>query len=171
LTPRYGTASKNWWGRTTERRSRNSSRPIEKDTLGSGSSRAPCTPGIAELLDDLFDRDRVLIQATSKLTTYARSILENLELARLFDKKIGSELDGARSAKEEAIKLVKGAYGGPTSAYVMIGDRGDDIIGARRNGIDSIGVLYGYCTPSEVTESNPTFVARAVDDVREVLLA
>ncbi len=128
-------------------------------------------PGIPELLYDLFDRDRVLILATSKLTTYARSILENLELARLFDKTIGSELDGARSTKEEAIKLVTGAYGGPTSAYVMIGDRGDDVIGARRNNIDSIGVLYGYGTPSEIAESNPTFVAKAVEDIREILLA
>lgn len=127
-------------------------------------------PGIAELLNDLFDHDMVLILVTSKLTTYARRILENFELASLFDKTIGSELDGTRSTKEEAIKLVFSAYGGPTSMYVMIGDRGDDIIGARKNSIDSIGVLYGYGTSSEVTESNPTFVAKTVEDIRTMLL-
>jgi phosphoglycolate phosphatase len=127
-------------------------------------------PGIAELLNDLFDRGKVLILVTSKPTTYARKILENFELGRLFDGIIGAELDGTRSSKEETIKFVIGAYGGSTSGYVMIGDRGDDIIGARSNNIDSIGVLYGYGKTSEVTESNPTFVAKTVEDIREILL-
>jgi phosphoglycolate phosphatase len=128
-------------------------------------------PGIAELLRDLFDRERELILATSKPTTYARKILENFELSSLFDKIIGSELDGTRSSKEEIIKSVIDAYGGPTPGYVMIGDRGDDIIGARRNNVDSIGVLYGYGTESEVTESNPTFVVKSVEDIRAILLS
>ncbi|MGD0318562.1 MAG: HAD hydrolase-like protein [Nitrososphaerales archaeon] len=127
-------------------------------------------PGIAELLSDLFDREKVLILATSKPTTYAKKILEYFELARLFDRIIGSELDGTRSSKEEVIKLSIGAYGGPTAGYVMIGDRGDDIIDARRNNVDSIGVLYGYGTALEVTESNPTFVAKTVEDIRTILL-
>ena len=128
-------------------------------------------PGIAELLSDLFDRKKVLILATSKPTIYARKILENFELGCLFDRIIGSSLDGTRLSKEETIKLAVGAYGGPTSGYVMIGDRGDDIIGARRNNVDSIGVLYGYGTASEVTESNPTFVARTVEEIRAILLS
>ncbi|MGD0396860.1 MAG: HAD hydrolase-like protein [Nitrososphaerales archaeon] len=127
-------------------------------------------PGIAELLSDLFDREKVLVLATSKPTTYAKKILDNFELARLFGRIVGSELDGTRSSKEEVIKFAIGAYGGPTSGYVMIGDRGDDVIGARRNNVDSIGVLYGYGTASEVTVSNPTFVAKTVEDLRTILL-
>jgi phosphoglycolate phosphatase len=53
----------------------------------------------------------------------------------------------------------------------MIGDRRDDIIGARRNSVVSIGVFYGYDTASEITESNPTLVAKTVDDVRAILLS
>ncbi len=128
-------------------------------------------PRIAELLNDLFDREKVLILATSKPTTYARKILENFELGNLFDRIIGSELDGTHSSKEEVIKLAIGAYGGPTSGYVVIGDRGDDIIGANRNSIDSIEVLYGYGTASEVAESNPTFIAKTVEDIRAILLS
>jgi phosphoglycolate phosphatase len=128
-------------------------------------------PGIAELLNDLFDQGRVLTLATTKPTIHAKKILENFKLSCLFDRIVGSELDGTRSRKEEAIKLVIGAYGGPTSGYVMIGDRGDDVTGARRNGVDSIGVLYGYGTASEVMESNPTFVAKTVTDIRAILLS
>lgn len=127
-------------------------------------------PGIAELLSDLFDRQRVMILATSKPTIYARKILENFGLNSLFDRIVGSELDGTRSSKEEAIRFAIGAYGGPTFDYVMIGDRGDDIIGARRNSVNSVGVLYGYGTASEVMESNPTFVARTAEDIRAILL-
>jgi len=126
--------------------------------------------GIAELLSDLFDHEQVLILATSKPTIYAKKILENFGLSSLFDLTIGSEPDVTRSSKEEIIKFVIGAYGGQTSSYVMIGDRRDDIIGARRNNVDSIGVLYGYGTASEVTESNPTFVAKTVEDIRAILL-
>jgi phosphoglycolate phosphatase len=128
-------------------------------------------PGIAELLNDLFDREKVLILATSKPTAYARKILENFELDRLFDEIIGCELDGNRSSKEELVKSIIDVHGGPTSGYVMIGDREDDIVGARRNNVDSIGVLYGYGTTSEVTESNPTLVAKSVEDLRAILLS
>jgi phosphoglycolate phosphatase len=113
----------------------------------------------------------VLILATSKPTTYARKILENFELSSLFDMIIGSELDGTRSSKEEIIKSVIGAYNGPTSGYVVIGDRGDDIVGARLNNVDSIGVFYGYGTASEVKKSNPTFAANTVEDIRVILFS
>jgi phosphoglycolate phosphatase len=128
-------------------------------------------PGIAELLSDLVKQRRVLILATTKPTTYARKILEDFRLDRLFSMVVGSEFDGSRSGKEEIIKSVIGANSGPTSGYVVIGDRGEDIIGARRNSVDSIGVLYGYGTISEVTSSNPTFVARTVEEVRAILLS
>jgi phosphoglycolate phosphatase len=127
-------------------------------------------PGMSGLLSDLSDHEKVLVLATSKPTIYAKKILDFFGLGRLFDRIIGCELDGTRSSKEEIIELVIGAYGGPNSGYVMIGDRRDDIVGARRNGIDSIGVLYGYGKAAEVTESNPTFLAETVEEIRAILL-
>jgi len=36
---------------------------------------------------------------------------------------------------------------------VMIGDRAGDIVGARANGIRSIGVLWGYGSETELTDA------------------
>ena len=47
----------------------------------------------------------------------------------------------------------------------MIGDRKHDIIGARSNGIDSIGVLYGYGNREELARAGATFIAPTLDSV------
>jgi phosphoglycolate phosphatase len=36
---------------------------------------------------------------------------------------------------------------------IMIGDRSHDIVGAKKNGIDGIGVLYGYGSREELVEA------------------
>jgi phosphoglycolate phosphatase len=40
----------------------------------------------------------------------------------------------------------------------MIGDRSHDIIGARNNGMNAIGVLYGYGSKEELTEAGALHV-------------
>lgn len=126
--------------------------------------------GIVGLLNDLYHDRRTLILGTSKPTTYAERVMEHLELDHLFDKVVGCELDGRRSGKDEIIRYVIEGYGGPKSDYIMIGDRDLDISGARSNGIDSVGVLWGYGSASEIAGSGPTFVAKNVDDVSAILL-
>jgi phosphoglycolate phosphatase len=36
---------------------------------------------------------------------------------------------------------------------IMIGDRSHDIVGAKKNGMDGIGVLYGYGSREELLEA------------------
>ena len=47
----------------------------------------------------------------------------------------------------------------------MVGDREQDINGARQNGIDSLGVLYGYGDMQELTNAKSTYIAEAVTDI------
>ena len=47
----------------------------------------------------------------------------------------------------------------------MIGDREHDIIGAKDNGLDSIGVLFGYGTYNELKNAEATFIADTPMDV------
>jgi phosphoglycolate phosphatase len=35
----------------------------------------------------------------------------------------------------------------------MIGDRSHDIVGAKKNGMDGVGVLYGYGSREELVEA------------------
>lgn len=86
--------------------------------------------------------------ATSKPTAFAEKILRHFGIRTLFDEVVGSHLDGSRSVKTEVIAHALGRYPGIHS--VMIGDRAQDITGARNNTIDSIGVTYGYGSLAEL---------------------
>lgn len=131
-------------------------------------------PGIAELLARLQGEDRTLALATSKPTFFARQILVYFGLERFFAVTAGSNLDGTGASKSWLIRGVLGeleALTGETGRLcaVMIGDRGLDIIGARENGIDSIGAAYGYAPPRELEEAGPTHLARSVKEMAEIL--
>ena len=53
---------------------------------------------------------------------------------------------------------------------VMIGDRENDITGAKRTGIDSIGVLYGYGDREELTSAGADRIVTSVEELSRVLL-
>ena len=47
----------------------------------------------------------------------------------------------------------------------MIGDREHDIIGAKKNGIASLGVLYGFGSRSELESAGADHIASKVSDI------
>ena len=127
-------------------------------------------PGILELLASLKSQDVRVALATSKPTVYAIRILEQFGLCEFFDYGLGSELDGTRRAKADVVKGVLAWLGDPElSECVMVGDRSHDIVGAQACGIDSIGVLYGYGSSSELAGSGATFLAATVNELKALL--
>ena len=52
---------------------------------------------------------------------------------------------------------------------VMIGDRRHDIIGAKNNGLASIGVTYGYGTREELLDSGADRLATSPSDILNIL--
>ena len=67
----------------------------------------------------------------------------------------GSELDYTRMDKGELITyLLQQELIAPEQTY-MIGDREHDLIGARKNGITALAVLYGYGSYAELSRHNP----------------
>jgi phosphoglycolate phosphatase len=127
-------------------------------------------PGIPELLQALRDRGSRLIMATSKPTVYAEQIIEHHGLIGYFDLIVGSNLDHTRVAKTEVIAHAlaerPGIAGG---TIVMVGDREHDVIGARNNGIDAIGVSYGYGTAEELHASGAIAVVGSVTELMSEL--
>ena len=51
----------------------------------------------------------------------------------------------------------------------MVGDRMHDIIGAKKTGLASIGVLYGYGSKSELLDSGADRIAESVKELRRML--
>lgn len=119
---------------------------------------------MSELLEMLINQKRVLMVATSKPTIFAEKILKYFNIDKYFDFICGSNLDGTMSDKTEIIRYIVKEKNINKQRAVMVGDRKHDIIGAHNNGIDSIGVSYGYGSKEEFKNSKPTHIIKSVQD-------
>lgn len=130
-------------------------------------------PGIPEMLSKLRKSGLVLAVATSKPEPYAMRILEHFDLKDDFHFVGGSELDGRRSKKGEVIAYVLDhlhKMGLLRPPVIMVGDRKHDILGAKENGISSLGVLFGYGGREELTQSGADFIVDSVKMLEKKLL-
>ncbi len=112
-------------------------------------------PHVPETLEALKNQGFMLFVATAKPTVYAKKILEHFKLAQYFKEIYGSELSGERTNKAELIAYILQCEQLAPGECLMVGDREYDILGARRNGIDSIGVTYGYGVADELAHAQP----------------
>ncbi len=127
--------------------------------------------GVISLLEEVKKSGKTLAIATSKPTVYTVQILEHFDLAKYFTVIVGSEMDGSRTDKAEVIEEVLKQLGKPDKdKTLMIGDREHDIIGARKMGLHSIGVLYGYSEGDELAEAGVDVVLNTVTELKKYLL-
>lgn len=127
--------------------------------------------GIVPLLKALKEKQYILVVATSKVTAFAEQIIKYFQLDEYFDKIVGSNFDGTRSAKGEIIQYILEGYQELSKdEFVMIGDRKYDVIGAKETGIDSIGVKYGYGSIEELKGSEPTQIVESVEELTALLV-
>lgn len=127
--------------------------------------------GIEKLLTRLKSENKILIVATSKPEAYARRILEDLEIDRYFSYIAGSKFDGTRIEKSDVIAYALKSCGiRDFSLVVMVGDREHDIMGAKKTGIDSVGVLFGYGDMKELENAGATYIVETVEDLHKLLL-
>lgn len=127
-------------------------------------------PGIQALLRAQKSLGKRLILATSKPDVLARRILAHFGLDSFFDFIAGSSLDGERSTKADVIQYaLRNMPGASQERILMVGDRKYDVIGARANGIASLGVLYGYGSRDELSAAGADFIADSVADLQHFL--
>lgn len=128
--------------------------------------------GIPDLLERLKAQGKKLLVATSKPEEFARQILKHFELFDYFNLVAGASMDGSRCLKGDVIAhaLTTAQIADP-SATIMIGDREHDIIGAKKNGLDAIGVLYGFGSQEELEKAGAKDMAKTVADLRKILLS
>ena len=126
--------------------------------------------GIPHLLRELKSRGFIVAVATSKPTVFAEIIVEHFNLKEYFDIVVGSNLDGTRTSKAEVIKhVIDELKIDKLEEVIMIGDRKHDVIGAQRNNIDSIGVLYGYGDIEEMESARPTYILDSVSELHKLI--
>ena len=122
--------------------------------------------GIEAMLQKLSEEGKKIILATSKPEPFAREILRHFGLDKYFLFAAGSTMNETRTNKADVIEYALAECNiTDKSSVVMVGDREHDIIGANKNGIDSIGVLFGYGSREELENAGATYIAESVEDI------
>ena len=96
-----------------------------------------------------------LFLATAKPIIYARQIMQHFKLDQYFTELYGSELNGDRTNKGDLIAYILAQQQLCAKECLMVGDREHDILGARRHGIETIAVEYGYGSQEELDLAQP----------------
>lgn len=104
-------------------------------------------PGVRELLAALREAGVPVALATSKNEGLARHIIESYGLAPYFTVISGADDGAAGGSKSAVVRSALdrlAAAGADTSHPVHVGDLSHDVEGARQQGVDCVGVLWGY---------------------------
>ena len=126
--------------------------------------------GIPELLKKLRERNITVALATSKPYEFAVRILEHFELKQYFDYIGGATMDGRISKKADVIAHLLDEFGNVDKAEVlMIGDRAQDVEGARANGLHSAGVLWGYGSAEELQGAGADYLAAKPEELLRIV--
>ena len=127
--------------------------------------------GVPDMLRRLRDAGFQLAVATCKAEIFAVRILEKYDLAQYFTFIGGAGTDGSRTSKTEVIEYVLENIGSPDkNSVLMIGDRDNDVTGAQGAGIKCMGVLWGYGSGKELSETGADFIAETPQKAADMIL-
>jgi phosphoglycolate phosphatase len=131
---------------------------------GGALFEATVYPGIPELLAGLRADGTTLAVATSKPEDFALRILAHLGLLPEFDSVHGATFDGTVRHKEQVVGAALAAH--PDGRHpVLVGDRAQDVRGARLHGLPCIGAGWGPAPEGELVAAGAAVV---VDTPAEV---
>lgn len=127
--------------------------------------------GITDMLGKLRGNNIRLSVATSKPEPFALKILEHFGLTEYFSLVAGATMDETRSEKHEVIEYALRELNIEDKARcIMVGDRKHDILGAKKNGLKSVGVLYGYGSRGELETAGADMLAETPLDICGLIL-
>jgi phosphoglycolate phosphatase len=121
--------------------------------------------GIIATLDTVHASNRRLFVATSKPHVFADRIIDHFGLRKHFIRVFGSELDGTRVDKSELLRFALDETDTDPARAIMIGDRKHDIMGGANNGMQTIGVAYGYGGRDELTKAGATHIVASPGEI------
>ena len=126
-------------------------------------------PGIEAVLQNLKNAGHKLYVATSKPEKTSVEILEHFGLAKYFDRIYGASMDLSRNSKEAVIAYLL-EENGKENPMVMIGDTKFDVLGAKKHGIPTVGVSWGYGQVEDMVEAGAVKIVDTMDALQEYLL-
>ncbi len=127
--------------------------------------------GIEQLLKSLKDNGIYTATATLKLESFAREMLKSAGIAQYFDLIKGFNGDES-CTKAYILNQVVNELGISKSDAVLIGDSKYDAVGAQSEGIDFIGVSYGFGIKEggDNDAFKSIYIAKSPQDIKTFLL-
>ena len=121
--------------------------------VATGIAQSRLYPGVREVLESYAAAGRRIAVATQKPQGLARTVLAHHGIDGLFHGIHGSAddesaVEGIPLGKTEIIAAALNDMG--TQHALMVGDRAQDVAGAIANGLDCIGVAWGFAPDGEL---------------------
>ena len=108
--------------------------------------------GVIEMLEKLRKKGFRLAIATSKPEMFAKQIADYFGFSKYFDFIGGACMNESCNITDR-------------NEVVMVGDRSHDMIGAKKAGLHSIGVLYGYGSKEELEQSGAEMLVEVPEQI------
>jgi phosphoglycolate phosphatase len=139
--------------------------------LATGIAQSRLYPGIKAVLEGFAEAGRPVAVATQKPEGLAQIVLQHHGIANLFQTIRGSADD--ESSTEGPVgkaDIIAAALADLSTHHaVMVGDRAQDVAGAIANGLDCIGVGWGFAPDGELEVAGAvTVVENTVDMVAAI---
>ena len=125
--------------------------------------------GILPLLKRLKENKIPTAVASCKIEPFVKDISEKLGYAPYFAAIAGASEDGRVSTKADVIRLALSQLKVSPEKVLMIGDRKDDILGAKETGVAAGGALWGFSLPGELKEAGADYLFRTPKDLEKFL--
>ena len=126
--------------------------------------------GIPEALQMLKENNVSMYLMTSKPHNYAKKITAHFNLSKFLTYEFGSELNGKNTDKADLLKEALNHFKLQPEDTIMVGDRKFDIVGANKNSIKTIAVLWGYGSVDELEKEKPNFFAKTPNNLAKTII-
>ena len=127
--------------------------------------------GIPGLLNKLKKAGKKIYISTAKYEKYAWVVTDHFQFTPLITDMVGADQGGVHATKTElAAKIIQRNKITDLEKTIVIGDKHMDIQAGHQNGIDSIGVTYGFGTSEELVGEKPTYLVDSVAELEGILV-
>lgn len=129
-------------------------------------------PGTEKMLAALKENGKTVALATSKPTEMAIEVLKYLNIHEYFDYIMGADMEGNRQSKEAVLLALLDEIKEEVNSTnaIMIGDTCFDVDGAKKVGLDTICVTYGFGDEQEMIEHGAIALVDSAEALEKILL-
>ncbi len=120
------------------------------------------------MLDTVRKAGVSVMVVTARYVAHARLICDHFGITELTDGVFGSGDPRKDKGKADVIRRILEEQR-PLRPVIMVGDRAADVKAAAVNGLDTIGVLYGYGSREELEEAGAVMIAETAEELAGIL--